>query len=103
MSIYLFEGPEGDIKEIEYPIGQAPGLGDCIDISGVAYKRVLSTVQVDCIDVEGPKKSLPKWHPDAKTYAWDGTPVMKNQAEAKEWARKANARAGYDRWQWGEA
>lgn len=100
--LYEFEGPDGDIKEIEYPPGEAPGIGQVTIIGGVGYRRILSMPQIDCVNIEGPKKSLPKWHPDARRYTHDGTPVMKNQSEAREWARKANARAGYDKWQWGE-
>lgn len=101
--LYEFEGPEGHIIEIDYPIGEAPGLGQTVDVDGTRYRRILSSVQVDCLEVAGPKSSLPRWHPDAKAFSRDGRPIMRSREEAKDWARRANVRAGYDKWQWGQA
>jgi hypothetical protein len=101
--LYEFEDEQGDRIEIDYDIGQAPPIGACVSVSGRAYKRVWSSPHVDCIDINAPMKSLPRWHPDAKRYDQKGRPIMRSQSEAREWAQKANEREGFDKWQWGEA
>jgi len=98
--IYEFQSEDGRIIEEEGDPRHPPPIDSCIERGGVVYKRVASTPHLAVSSINNAMPSLPLWHPDAKRYDGRGAPVMRSNDEALEFAKRANHRAGFEKYQW---
>ncbi len=97
MPTYQFESPDGSLVERDYPFGQAPHLGETVELDGVPCVRVISDHLAVAKRTVEPfvSVSLPAWAPGAPRYEQDpsspfyGQPKFKGRAEAEAFARRA--------------
>jgi hypothetical protein len=92
--IYEFQAEDGSIVERDYPMAQAPQLGQAITVDGKKYKRILSAGSQQVIkefkeyeSVACPK-GVEKIDPSIKVNPKTGRPIITNRAQEREIARQ---------------
>jgi len=91
--IFEFESRDGQLLELDYPIGQAPRR---VRRGGKAFKRIVSRFQTTAPTKPSAgntgyhrSMSLPRWWPYAPRHDTDGTPLFCNVDETREAEKKA--------------
>lgn len=89
MPEYDFEGPNGEHLIRYYAMGEAPSIGQTVEIDGVPCMRVLSPLQMRVTaDRRFVSHSLPRNHPDAPNLDEKGRPYFTSKREVKEFCAK---------------
>lgn len=104
MPTYQFEAPDGSLVERDYPFGEAPHLGETVELDGVTCTRVISDHLAVAKRTVEPftAVTLPPWAPGAPRYETDrsspfyGQPKFKSRAEAEEFQARSGGRFTYD-------
>lgn len=96
--IYEFRDQQtGEMVEIAYPAGKAPGLGCVVKHEGRMVERELSFPAA--IKANGLTRfkahvcdTIERWHPDAPAVDSEGRAVITNRNEQRTFIAKVNAR-----------
>jgi len=101
--LYEFEDEAGLRVEVDYPMGEAPKIGETVVVDGKRLTRLLSIPQARFPTEPGSTIQLPPrgstmWQnlnlPEPPAWKPDGSPAFQNRKEALEWAKKTETPNG---------
>ena len=89
MPEYEFQLGDGRVICEYFPMADAPGIGEVVEIRGQPATRILSQIRQTNRSYGHTAHSLPPWDPRAPRHDEDGQPVFTSKKEIDEYAAKS--------------